>query len=90
MALLVLGEAAVIGLVGGAVGTLLARVAGVAIDVFAKTELPDFPFKPESFFHFSPALLTGAALLGLAAALLGALVPALAASRASPARALAG
>jgi hypothetical protein len=90
VARLVLGEAAVIGLAGGAVGTALARVCGVLLDGVARTRLPDFPFKPDSFFHFSPALLCFAALLGLAAALLGALVPALAASRASPAQALAG
>ncbi|HEY3449147.1 MAG TPA: ABC transporter permease [Myxococcales bacterium] len=90
VALLVLAEAGVIGLLGGAIATALARAAGVALDVVARTELPEFPFKPETFFHFSPALLAGAALLGLAAALLGALVPALAASRASPAKALAG
>lgn len=90
VAALVLGEAAVVGLLGGAVGTAAARGCGLALDAFARTSLPDFPFKPESFFHFSPALLLGAAALGLVAAVLGALVPALAASRASPARALAG
>ncbi|MBI5548894.1 MAG: ABC transporter permease [Deltaproteobacteria bacterium] len=90
VAALVLGEAAVIGLAGGAVGTALARLCGLLLDSAARTHLPDFPFKPESFFSFSPTLLLGAALLGLAAALLGALVPALAASRASPAQAVAG
>jgi hypothetical protein len=90
VAALVLGEAAVIGVCGGAIGALLARLCGLVVDHIARTQLPDFPFKPETFFHFSPLLLAGAALLALVAALLGALVPAVAASRASPAQTLAG
>lgn len=90
VALLVLGEAAIIGLLGGALGALGARLLGVLLDLLARTHVPDFPFKPDSFFAFTPALLALAVLLGVVAALLGALVPALAASRASPARALAG
>jgi putative ABC transport system permease protein len=90
VASLVLGEALVIGLGGGVSGTALALVGGALLDVLARSRLPDFPFKPDTFFAFSPLLLAGATALGVAAALLGALVPALAASRADPARALSG
>lgn len=90
VSLLVLGEALVIGLGGGASGAAIARACGAALDALARTRVPDFPFKPESFFAFSPLLLAGATALGVAAALLGALLPALAASRSDPARALSG
>lgn len=88
--LLVLGEAGAIGLLGGAAGALLALGAAAAVDEAARRLLPDFPFKPESFFHFSPALLAGAVGLGLLAALLGAFPPARRAARLDPARAIGG
>jgi putative ABC transport system permease protein len=90
VASLVLGEAAVVGIVGGVAGTTTAWLGAWGLDILARTHLPDFPFKPESYFHFSPWLLGLAVLIGVLAALLGAVVPALAASRASPAKALAG
>ncbi len=89
-ALLILGEALAIGLCGGAAGAALARAGGAALDALAQSRLPDFPFKPDTFFAFSPLLLVGTTALGVAAALFGALVPALAASRSDPARALSG
>jgi ABC-type antimicrobial peptide transport system permease subunit len=90
VSLLILAEAAFIGLLGGAVGTALARLLGALVDGAARTRLPEFPFKPETFFEFTPLLLGGALVLGVLAALFGALVPAIAASRTDPARALAG
>lgn len=89
VASLVLGEAAVIGLGGGVAGAVCALLCARVVDAAAAAYLPDFPFKPETFFRFSPPLLALAALLGVAAALLGALVPAIAASRSNPAQALA-
>jgi hypothetical protein len=89
VSLLVLGEAKVIGLLGGGAGAIGARLVAAGLDAVARTYLPDFPFKPETFFRFSPVLLVGATALGVVAALLGALVPALAASRSNPARSLA-
>ncbi len=90
VAALVLGEAAVIGLLGGAAGALCSRLLALGLDRAAAKLLPEFPFKPESFFDFPLPLLIGALALGVVAALLGALVPALSASRSDPARALAG
>jgi ABC-type antimicrobial peptide transport system permease subunit len=88
VAAVVLLEAAVTGLAGGILGVLLARAAAALLDWFARNHLPDFPFKPESFFHFSfpqIALGIGVALL---AALFGAFFPARAAARLDPAKAL--
>ncbi|HVY46556.1 MAG TPA: ABC transporter permease [Minicystis sp.] len=85
-----LALAATVGLVGGAAGLLAARLAAIATDLVAARKLPDFPFKPESFFAFPPWLY----LLGLAFAALfaaaGAFGPARRASRTEPAAALAG
>jgi ABC-type lipoprotein release transport system permease subunit len=85
---IVLAEGALVGLAGGAVGALLAFGAALLADRAAAALLPDFPFRPETFFAF-PAWL---AALGLAvpalAAVLGALAPAAAAARVDPARTL--
>ncbi|HET8538379.1 MAG TPA: FtsX-like permease family protein [Anaeromyxobacter sp.] len=84
----VLAEGALVGLAGGLVGVALAIAAMPLADRAAAALLPDFPFRPETFFA-RPAWL---ALLGLAvpvlAAVLGALAPAALAARVDPARAL--
>jgi ABC-type antimicrobial peptide transport system permease subunit len=84
-----LGLALTVGVAGGAVGVGVARLLALGADYLARTKLPDFPFKPHSFFAFSPALLAGA--LGFAAlfALLGAFGPARRAGKVDPAAALA-
>jgi len=85
---MVLAQGALVGLAGGAVGVVLALGAARLADRAAASLLPDFPFRPETFFAF-PAWL---AALGLAvpaaAAVLGALAPAAAAARVDPARTL--
>jgi putative ABC transport system permease protein len=88
VAAVILLEAAATGIAGGVIGILLSRGAALALDWFAKNHLPDFPFKPQSFFHFGlghVALGLGVALL---AALAGAFFPARAAARLDPAKAL--
>ncbi len=84
----VLLEGGMIGLAGGLLGTALAIVLSVAADRAALGMLPDFPFRPDTFFAF-PAWLPA---LGIAvpavAAVLGALAPAAAAARVEPARTL--
>ncbi len=59
------------------------------IDAAAASLLPEFPFKPDSFFAMSLGLQWAGFLLAIVAALLGALWPALAAARAPVARSLA-
>jgi ABC-type lipoprotein release transport system permease subunit len=85
---LVLAQAVLLGIAGGACGLLVAHGVALAVDLGATVLLPAFPFKPESFFSM-PVWLDGAALLAaVAAAALGALWPALRAARAPLARAL--
>ncbi len=87
---IVLGEASVIGFVGGAVGTLCAVALALCVDRLATSWLPPFPFQPESFFEFPAFLVLGGILLGSAAALAGAIVPGQRAAATDPARTLAG
>ncbi len=85
-----LALAATVGVVGGAIGLVAARLLAFATDVVAAKKLPDFPFKPSSFFAF-PLWLYGLGLVfaaGFAAA--GAFGPARRASRTEPAAALTG
>ena len=50
--------------------------------------LPDFPFKPQTFFHFEAQHIGIGIGVALLAALLGAFFPARAAARLEPAKAL--
>ncbi len=88
VASVLLAEAAVTGLAGGVAGILLARLAAFVLDRLSRTHLPDFPFKPQTFFHFEVRHVLLGLGVALAAALLGAFLPARAAARLDPARAL--
>jgi predicted lysophospholipase L1 biosynthesis ABC-type transport system permease subunit len=85
-----LALAAVVGVLGGAAGLLVARAAALVADVLAARKLPDFPFKPSTFFGFPPWL--AAVGVGFAAlfAVLGAFGPARRAAKVEPAAALSG
>jgi putative ABC transport system permease protein len=85
---IVLAEAGILGVAGGVAGTALALALAAVADRAGLRLLPDFPFRPETFFAF-PAWIP---LLGVAvpaiAALVGALAPAAIAARVDPARTL--
>ena len=83
-----LAEAAATGLAGGVAGIALARLAALLLDRLSRTHLPDFPFKPQTFFHFEARQVLLGLGVALAAALLGAFLPARAAARLDPAKAL--
>ena len=85
---IVLLEAAMVGLAGGVAGALIAIGAAKLSDRAAVALLPDFPFRPETFFAFSGWLLALGLVVPAAAAVLGALAPASAAARVDPARTL--
>jgi len=86
--LVVLAEGAIVGLAGGIVGVLLARGAAPLADRAAAALLPDFPFRPETFFVHPPWLVALGLAVPALAAVLGALAPAAAAARVDPARTL--
>ncbi|ATB27904.1 ABC transporter permease [Melittangium boletus] len=87
---IVLAEAGVVGLVGGVLGTVAALLLALLIDRLAATWLPQFPFKPDSFFSFPALVVVGGVGLGLFAALAGAWFPSHRAAATDPARTLAG
>lgn len=87
---LVFSEALVLGACGGLVGTLLALASAAGIDFAAARWLPEFPFKPESFFMAPWWLLVCGTGLGVLSAMTGAWLPASRAARLDPARTLAG
>jgi putative ABC transport system permease protein len=87
---IILGEAAAIGLVGGGLGIALALGLAKLIDLASARWLPDYPFKPETYFTFSPLLIGAALAFAVAFCLLGASLPARKAARIHPAQALTG
>lgn len=87
---LVFAEAATLGALGGAAGALLAVAAAFAIDAAALSYLPQFPFKPDTFFSIPPLLPVAGIALGVLASLVGAFLPGRDAAAIDPARTLAG
>lgn len=90
IALLVLAQSSAIGVLSSSVGLALAALAAWAANRLAATRLPPFPFKPEVWFAFTPAIVWGVLAFGVGACVLSAIVPALRASRTEPASALSG
>ena len=86
---IVLGEAAVIGLVSGLLGCLLAFMGGLTIDWASHRYVADFPFKPTTWFNFEWWVLLAGTGLATMFSVLGGLLPAYKASRLEPAAALA-
>ncbi len=84
----VLLEALLVSSAGGVAGAGVGRALAVAGDLAWKRALPDFPFRPDTFFQFPAWLPAAAVALAAGSALLGALAPAQAAARIDPARSL--
>jgi hypothetical protein len=83
-------EAAAVGVLAGLFGVLAAVLAAIAADSLAASRIPDFPFKPDTFFAFSPWLLAAVMALAVVACVVGALPPAYRAASGDPSEALAG
>ena len=84
-----MGLALAVGVVGGAAGLVVARLLAVVADWAAARSLPDFPFKPSTFFEFPWWLSAGGLAFAALFAALGAFGPARRAARIEPAAALA-
>ena len=87
---LLLLEAAAIGAGATLLGLGLARFAGWGCDTVARTRLPDFPFKPDTWFVFEWRAALGVLLFGVGACVLAAARPAWRAAKTDPAAALSG
>ena len=87
--LIVLGEAAVIGIVGGLLGIGLALGIGTAWNAYADANIPRFPFKPASWFEFKTWIWGSALGFSTLFCILGGYLPARRAAKMEPAQALA-
>jgi ABC-type antimicrobial peptide transport system permease subunit len=88
--MIVLGEAACVGLAAGTVGVLLAYAASLGFDAVSANYVPDFPYKPETYFMFGPDLVALALAFAAGFCVLGAALPARRAARMDPAAVLTG
>jgi ABC-type antimicrobial peptide transport system permease subunit len=78
-------EAVVVGALSGLLGVLVGLGVIRLADRLAASSIPDFPYKPESFFALPWWLALAAVTLAVLACVLGALVPVWRASRRDPA-----
>ncbi|MCC6806246.1 MAG: ABC transporter permease [Deltaproteobacteria bacterium] len=86
--LLMLVQAVLIGIFGGALGVLFGYGLSALADSSLQRWVSDIPFRPEHFFAFEPMLVPLGIAVATMAAVLGALIPAFRAMRDSPARVL--
>ena len=86
--LMILGEAALIGVLGGVLGILLALAAAWGVDTASAAWLPAFPFKPDTYFAFPPAILASGVGFSILFCVLGGFLPARRAAAEEPAQAL--
>lgn len=87
---IVLGEATILGAFGGIAGTALGWVSTKVVDIAFNQHVGDFPFKPDTLFSFAPWMFGACVLVAIVFCWIGALLPAIRASRIDPAAALAG
>jgi ABC-type lipoprotein release transport system permease subunit len=87
---IILGEATFIGAIGGLLGILLGAASCFLGDFILVRFVPDFPFKPDSFFAYPLWLFTGAILFAILFCVLGAYFPARRAANMDPVTALTG
>jgi hypothetical protein len=85
---IILGEAAVIGFGAGSIGTAAALGLARLIDFLSATRLPGYPFKPSTYFSFSPILILAALGFAVLFCVVGASLPARRAAKIHPAQAL--
>jgi ABC-type lipoprotein release transport system permease subunit len=86
--LVVLGEAALIGLIGGAIGLVIGVALASGVDWGSAHYLPRFPYKPTSWFHFKWWIVLGGLACSTGFSVLGGYLPARRASTMEPAQAL--
>jgi len=87
---IILGEAAALGLLAGIAGVLLAFAAAAGFDAISANYIPDFPYKPASYFLFPWWLIASALGFSIAFCVIGAFLPARRAARMQPAAVLSG
>jgi hypothetical protein len=86
--LVVLGEAALIGLIGGVLGILVGLGFAQLVDWASATYVPRFPYKPDTWFVFKWWIIALALGFSCGFAVIGGFLPARKASNMEPAQAL--
>lgn len=87
--MLFMGEAGVLGLIGGSLGLALGRALAYAVDLVSSNLVAEFMFKPKTYFDFSWWVWVGAVGFGMLFCFLGTAFPANRAAKMEPAHALA-
>ncbi|HEY8380391.1 MAG TPA: FtsX-like permease family protein, partial [Nannocystis sp.] len=87
---IILGEAASVGLIAGALGVALAWGTSRVFDYVSAQYLPDFPYKPVTYFAWSPGLVALALAFAAGFCVIGAWLPARRAAHMDPAAVLTG
>lgn len=87
--LIILGEAALIGLIGGLIGIGMAVGSGALVDWASSAYLPRFPFKPSTYFAFETWIWLSGLGFSTFFCILGGFLPARRAALMEPAAALA-
>lgn len=83
-----LAEAALLGFLDGTLGLILGWLTARFVDWVIWNVVPEFPFKPETAFHFPMWLVLSTVIFGVAFCVLGALFPAYKAAKIEPSEAL--
>ena len=86
--LVVMGEAGLIGIIGGVLGVGIGWLISVGVDKLSQKFVPAFPFKPATWFHFEWWIIVGGLLCAAFFAVIGGYLPARKAARMEPAQAL--
>ncbi len=86
--LLFVGEASVLGLVGGTLGIILGRSLAALVDFVSRSFVAEFMFKPQTYFDFTWWVWAGAVGFGVLFCLIGTIFPANQAAKMEPAHAL--
>ncbi|HWB75044.1 MAG TPA: FtsX-like permease family protein [Nannocystaceae bacterium] len=87
---IILGEAAILGFVAGLAGVAIAFGASLLFDWVSTNYVPDFPYKPDTYFVFPWWLLLAALAFAVSFCIFGAFLPARRAARMEPAMVLSG
>ncbi len=90
VARIVLGEAATLGALAGLAGVALAWLSSLVFDWVSQEYVPDFPYKPSTYFDFPWWLLLAALGFAVSFCIFGAFLPARRAARMEPAAVLSG
>jgi hypothetical protein len=86
--ILFIGEASVLGLIGGTIGLAIGRSLAYLVDYISTAYVAEFMFKPKTYFDFTWWVWAGAIGFGILFCFLGTLFPANRAAKMEPAQAL--